>query len=215
MSETQSALQTLLIDTLESLQGYFIEGLSEYELIKTLQAPPFSLFDEDALHDPLVMFQTHFILFHCLYQLRTAWRSQNIGELEIGPTAIKLHPAIKLHSAMLQSAAMESEDPLAKYYLNWENLSETDAGDVEALLNSFWQKMGSNGANASATQEELEDAIRILELPSIESINLAQLKQQYRKHQHISHPDKGGSVEQSQLVLHSYTLLSRHLILKK
>jgi DnaJ-class molecular chaperone len=45
----------------------------------------------------------------------------------------------------------------------------------------------------------------------LESMNLSELKQQYRKLQHENHPDKGGKIEMSQSVQHAYTQLRRHI----
>lgn len=199
-------LQALLKDSLESFQIQFTQGISEYELIKALQDPPYALFNKDALRDSLVMFQTHFVLFHCLYQLRNTWRTQRVGELEIGPTLIKLHESVPNESGL------EAADPLADYYLNWDNLKDTDAAGVEALLESFWQKMGGINTLELATQDEIQYAITILELPGVDKLNVTQLKQYYRKQQHAIHPDKGGSIEQSQAVLQAYTLLRKYLI---
>jgi hypothetical protein len=203
---TLDNLQTLLKDSLESFQTQFIQGTSEYELIKALQEPPYALFNKGALSDSLVMFQTHFVLFHCLYQLRNTWRAERVGELEIGPTLIKLHESVP------REPALETADPLADYYLNWDNLKDTDAAGVEALLESFWQKMGGISSVELATQDEIQHAITLLELPSVDNLTVAQLKQHYRKQQHAAHPDKGGSIEQSQLVLQAYTLLRKYLI---
>mmetsp|Transcript_16093 Transcript_16093/g.50599 ORF Transcript_16093/g.50599 Transcript_16093/m.50599 type:complete len:92 (-) Transcript_16093:35-310(-) len=89
MSNRQSnydGIQALLQEVLSSFQSQFVEGISEFEIITLLKQPPYSLFDEDALRDSLMLFQTHFVLFHSLYRLRNEWREQKVGELDIAAT---------------------------------------------------------------------------------------------------------------------------------
>lgn len=198
--------QALLQEILVSFKPQFIEGISEFDIITTLKQPPFTLFNEDALRDPLMLFQTHFVVFHSLYQLRNEWREQKQGELEIGATKIKLHPVL------LFDANLITPDPLADYYLNWDNLKATDQAGVEALLDRFWQAMAGSVSNYHLTQDEINDAISILEIGSWADMSVNKLKQQYRKLQHSNHPDKGGSVERSQLILQAYTALNKHLL---
>ena len=47
-------LQTLLSDILVNFQPEFEIGISEYELICILKSPPYSVFDKDALNNPLM-----------------------------------------------------------------------------------------------------------------------------------------------------------------
>ena len=198
-------LHTLLNDTLATFRPAFELGISEYELICILKSPPYSVFDEDALCDSLMMFQTHFVLFHCLYQLRNQWREQKIGELVIGLTRITLNP-------ILESAInIQTENPLANYYLDWSNLGCSDKNEVEALLDSFWQKMAGAELNANMSSSELERVCIVMKIESLEGITLLELKQQYRKLQHKNHPDKGGKIEISQSILQAYSQLRKYI----
>lgn len=205
MPNKHDELQVLLQDILSTFKAQFIEGVSEFEIITQLKKPPFSLFDEDALRDPLMLFQTHFVLFHSLYHLRNEWRAQNIGELNIGATLIKLQPTLSF------DAALQVTDPLGDYYLDWNNFSATDEAGVEDLLNRFWQTIAGGEMQYHVSQEALNEASSTLQINSLEGLSLIQLKQQYRKLQHANHPDKGGSVEDSQRVLQAYTTLHKYL----
>lgn len=205
MPDNHDELQVLLQDILLSFQSQFIDGISEFEIITLLKQPPYSLFDENALADHLTLFQTHFVLFHSLYHLRNEWRKQKIGELDIGPAQIKLHPILFF------DAGLQTSDPLGDYYLDWKNLSAADEAGVNDLLNSFWQKMGGVEVNHQVSQHTLNEAILSLQIDSIEGLSLPQLKHQYRKLQHINHPDKGGSVEGSQRILQAYTTLYKYM----
>ncbi|MFT6343442.1 MAG: hypothetical protein ACJAWQ_000492 [Paraglaciecola sp.] len=198
-------LQTLLNDTLATFRPAFELGISEYELICALKSPPYSIFDEDALCDSLMMFQTHFVLFHCLYQLRNRWREQKIGELVIGLTTITLNPTLE------SSINIETEDSLANYYLDWSNLGCSNKNDIEALLDSFWQKMAGAELNANMSLSELKRVCIVMEIESLADITLLELKQQYRKLQHKNHPDKGGSIIASQSVLQAYSQLHKYI----
>jgi hypothetical protein len=198
-------LQVLLQDILSTFKAQFIEGVSEFEIITQLKKPPYSLFDDEALRDPLMLFQTHFVLFHSLYHLRNEWRAQRIGELNIGATLIKLQPILSF------DAALQVTDPLGDYYLDWNNFSATDEAGVEDLLNRFWQTMAGGDTQYHVSQEALSEASFTLRIDSLEGLSLVQLKQQYRKLQHANHPDKGGCVEDSQRVLQAYTTLHKYL----
>jgi hypothetical protein len=198
-------LQRLLINALVTLRPKFEEGISEYDLIKTLKNPPYLVFDEDALRDSLMMFQTHFVLFHCLYQLRNRWREQKIGELVIGLTTITLNPTLE------SSINIETEDSLANYYLDWSNLGCSNKNYIEALLDSFWQKMAGAELNANMSLSELKRVCIVMEIESLADITLLELKQQYRKLQHKNHPDKGGSIIASQSVLQAYSQLHKYI----
>ncbi len=205
MSNNHDQLQVLLQEILKTFKPQFIEGISEFEIITLLKKPPYLLFDDDALRDPLMLFQTHFVLFHSLYHLRNEWRAQNIGELSIGAMLIKLKPAMSFN------ASLQVADPLADYYLDWHNFSATDEAGVEDLLNRFWQAMAGGELQDEVALEALNEASSTLQLDSLEGLSLVKLKQQYRRLQHAKHPDKGGSVDGSQRVLHAYTTLHKYL----
>lgn len=210
MSHASSEFAALLEDSLASLQPLFIDSISEFDLITLLKKPPYCLFDDAALNDPLMLFQTHFVLFHCLYQLRKKWRSKGVGELDIGLTRISLKMYEEQQSE--PESALQQQDPLADYYLDWSNLSATDVDDVEALLDSFWQKMEGADLSADLCEQSKKEACERLEIDNINTHDLKSLKSQYRKLQHLYHPDKGGSNTQSQALLHAYTQLRKYLI---
>ena len=51
------------------------------EEMKKHEAEHYEFFDKEALRDPLALFQTRFLLFHCLYKLRERWRKEKKYEL--------------------------------------------------------------------------------------------------------------------------------------
>lgn len=236
-SQVHEVLADLLVDILSTMTDLFRQGVSEYQLISKLKNPPYSVFDDEALRDPLVLFKTHFVLFHALYCLRNQWRMSGIGELDIHALNIQLSaPTSSCDSAYESSQksskkssqdssdnsdepenhAVDAHDALASYYLNWSNFEETDKESVEALLDSFWTQMG-HAQFETYTDHEIDDAHQVLGisytayLPMKEEascdVTLADVKKHYRKKLQQQHPDKGGSVEGAQRVISAYQLL--------
>ncbi len=187
-----------LVNTLHHFTESFIQGIDEYSLIKKLQSEPFNLFDANALTDSLSLFQTHFILFNGLYQLQQQWRREKKGGLHIHATNIQLYPYAQ------QNAAMGLHDPIAAYYLNWDNFSETNEKDVEVLLDSFWKRMARS---KTADEGEISKAKGVLNITDDELLTKPLIKQKYRRLQHQYHPDKGGDGERSKSVMWAYQLL--------
>lgn len=216
-NEAHELQAELLVDILSTQKSQFINGITEYALIELLKKPPYQLFDEDALRDPLMLFKMHFILFHALYQLRQYWIEQNEGVLEIHALGIKLNPLNERHLTQsndgLGVTTLENPDPLAAYYLNWENFEEADRDTVDNLLNAFWGKM-LKGDTVTYTQGDIEKAHALLGLSLNEPITLLQLKRVYKRSLQSAHPDKGGTQQDAQAVIHAYQTLSRYYSFK-
>lgn len=216
-SNTYALQAELLVDILSTQKAQFIEGISEYELIEVLKTAPYCFFDKDALQDPLMLFKTHFILFHALYQLKRYWLKQNIGVLEIHALCIKLthvnKDGITQSSRNKNVTALNKLDPLAEYYLDWANFDETDREAVDMLLNSFWQKM-SVGGYSSHGLDDIKKAHTTLGLSQDTSVTLVELKRVYKRKLQFAHPDKGGTQQEAQSVIHAYQVLSRYYSFK-
>lgn len=171
--------------TLYAMQSRFEAGISEFELISLLQKSPYSLFDEAALRDSLALFRCHFILFHCLYRLQDEWLAEKQGLLNIHTTSIRLETlAVSTETPALA-------DPLRDYYLDWNNFDSTGKEDVDALIDSFWVKMGS-GIHMSADENTINEARNVLEIAPDIRLTRSLIKKQYRHLLHRHHPDKGG-----------------------
>ncbi|QPG05786.1 hypothetical protein IT774_00400 [Salinimonas marina] len=89
MSKTDHPLLLTLRQALEAERACLRNGISEYQLIQKLTGAPYCIFDADALGDNLTLFQTHFLLFHCLYQIQQDW-IHNAEKLQISALSIKL-----------------------------------------------------------------------------------------------------------------------------
>ena len=90
-SEVYVLQAELLVDTLSTQKPLFQRGVSEYELIEILKKAPYQFFDDASLREPLMLFKTHFIVFHALYQLKRRWIEQGEGVLDIHTLNSKLN----------------------------------------------------------------------------------------------------------------------------
>lgn len=230
-SEAYVLQAELLVDTLSTQKPLFQRGVSEYELIEILKKAPYRFFDDASLREPLMLFKTHFIVFHALYQLKRSWIEQGEGVLDIHTLNIKLNQE-SAHSdnnsahgdndsthgdsdkeSRDKVGAITEADTLAEYYLDWGNFEKADRKSVDALLNAFWQRMASGNAH-TFEQEDISNAHALLGLPQDEHVSLSVLKRVYKKALQLVHPDKGGTQQEAQDVIHAYQLLLGYYSLK-
>jgi hypothetical protein len=190
-----------LENALSLILKQYPEGKSEYELFRLLQARPYQIFDKNCLSEPLLMFQSHFVLFHSLYQLRATYLSEQVADIRIHPSNIRLWP---YHN---NKPGMTEPDKLQGYYLDWNNFSDTTEGDVEKLLQSFWKAM--QGQQSMPDRESIKAAYAYFELAA--DSDFRQVKTAYHKYQHLHHPDKGGDKQKSQQIEANFQRLKAYL----
>ena len=225
-SEAYVLQAELLVDTLSTQKPLFQRGVSGYELIEILKKAPYQFFDDASLREPLMLFKTHFIVFHALYQLKRRWIEQGEGVLDIHTLNIKLNQEsahsdknsthgdnYKDKESQDKVGAITEADALAEYYLDWGNFEKADRKSVDALLNAFWHRMASGNAH-TFEQEDISDAPALLGLPQDEHVSLSVLKRVYKKALQLVHPDKGGTQQEAQDVIHAYQLLLGYYSLK-
>lgn len=232
-SEAYVLQAELLVDTLSTQKPLFQRGVSEYELIELLKKAPYHFFDDASLREPLMLFKTHFIVFHALYQLKRRWIEQGEGVLDIHSLNIKLNQEsahsdhnsahseknsthgdnYKDKESQDKVGAITEADALAEYYLDWGNFEKADRKSVDALLNAFWHRMASGNAH-TFEQEDIADAHALLGLPQDEHVSLSVLKRVYKKALQLVHPDKGGTQQEAQDVIQAYQLLLGYYSLK-
>lgn len=179
--------------------------ISEFELLKALEAT--QKFNFSLSHQELELFQTHFLLFHFLYQLRDKWLANVTGRLEIHTLEICLHPC---HDEvnLATKATLAKIDPLRDYYLNLENLNIT-AAEVNALLDQFWARFAQQ-QSSQLSQSQLETDLALLQL-SFEQMNLEMVSHQSRKLLQNAHPDRGGSAQAFQSIKEARDRILKHL----
>lgn len=199
VADKQDALSETIHLMTDLIASYLADGSSctEFELIKWLQAPDQGVFRADAMSDSVTLFRSHFLVMHCLYQLRNQWLTEQRGFLEISALNIILRPVSERTEHTLKSAIAQ-QDPLAAYYLDLNEL-ETDEESIDALLNDFWRRM--------VIPDNYDADLATLELqPPVDSISV---RQQYRRLAMRYHPDKGGDGEQFRRVSAAYQRLKQ------
>jgi len=169
-------------------------GLSEYELIQALDDFGQPGFDASTLRENLSLCQTHFFLFHSLYRLRDRlWESKE-ARLDINVFCIQLLPVIDK-----SGTEISDHDPLREYYLNLDNLENTDSDDVTRLLTSFWAGF--------VTNDQRRSALEALDLK--DPVDWATIKNQHRRLVMEHHPDRGGDEERLSAINAAMDVLTR------
>lgn len=189
-----------LVDALDSVLCHG-DKYKEFELIQLLQKPPYALFDSSALSNQLTLFQTHFLIYHCLYLLRQQYQQNDAGFLMI--TALE----IQLINRQNQSPETQEDIKLQSYYLELRHLQETTEAEVNALIDDFWLRMGGRIV-AQPSQSEIDEALRFFEV-DVKTADWRTVKQQYRRKMHLLHPDKGGLTNDAQRAQQYFDIL-RH-----
>ncbi|SDS07359.1 DNA-J related protein [Halopseudomonas litoralis] len=174
------------------------EGVSEFVLIRHLaDVFPESVFAvPGVLRDPLQMFQAHFLLFHSLYRLSDVLA---VSQQELSINVLR----IALGSRRACHPGVEINDSIRTYYLDWDQWLETSAGDVERLLDQFWQ-----GRRAPVTEREVIWAREFFGLTALD--DGGSVKPRYRRLMMRHHPDRGGSTEQGREINKAYLILNRY-----
>ncbi len=161
------------------------EGLREFDLMAQLTEIGAAGYQHKSLGDPLSLFQSHFLLFHCLYRLRDALRGRAEAELKIHCLNIVLKPYQSPNSTLPQPP-----DPLRDYYLDLSQLEQTRAEDVDALLHQFWHRF--------AAKQPSQQALAVLGLTAPVSFDVVKVR--YRHLVMAHHPDRGGCTEKLQSI---------------
>lgn len=173
-------------------------GLSEYDLIQKLEAEGQPGFGADCLRGNLSLFQTHFFLFHSLYRLGEQLISdpeyQDEYWLEISPLKIQLILQRDNHDHMLAE-----HNPLRDYYLDLDNLNDTNENEVELLLTQFWERFIGNDERREA----------LLELELQDPVDWTTIKTQHRRLAMQHHPDRGGDEQRLQAINAAMDILAR------
>lgn len=152
------------------------EGLREHQLIRSLKAHGFFDFLPEPPAEPAALFRAHFLLFHALYRLRDALSGSCRGWLQIDTLCIRRLPWSAADSALA------TPDALRTWYLDWSNLDNTGAADVDALIDSFWRQFARFDGRADA----------LAELGLADPVDDETIKRTWRRLAMQHHPDRGG-----------------------
>ncbi len=161
----------------------FPAGISEWALLKEMQRARVAGFRDLNLAEPLALYRSHFLLFHCLYRLREELARMGGAWLEVHCLRIVLHPAPQESRARGGSAVARRFDPLQAFYLDLANLDAADAAQVEAMLSDFWRRLREPDARRTR-------ALEVLGLDA--SAGREEIRRRYRRLAQRHHPDRGG-----------------------
>ncbi len=186
MTQANKTMQSIPSQFEQTIHALLRDGTTfkEHELMQQLVMVGFKQFTPST--DALELFQTHFLLFHFLYQLQGKWLTENRGFLDIHTLEIRLNPPPTASKQTLPAG----EDSLREYYLNLDHLTQTTHKDVNQLLDDFWEKF-DNWLSPEHLIENLADDLELLEL-SKHHFTEQTLQKQRKKLLQEHHPDKGG-----------------------
>ncbi len=190
-------LDTRLIEHLLHIIRAHPQGISEHALMKQLSTLGYDHFTPSL--DPLRLFQSHFLLFHILYRLADSWRAQGYGELQIHCLSIGFQTEQPSLAGLIQ------DDPIKRYYLDYQHYLSTQSEDVVTLLNQFWQ-----GFSSQADTQTLKNAKQQLQLDPSATLTLTDINRQYRLLSQRHHPDRGGDTDTFQKINQSAQILRQH-----
>ena len=183
------------VDSLESIVERILvdhpEGLEEQACLERLRAHPGSGMDPQRQISGLGLFRSHFLLFHVLYRLRDRLRHSGNGDIEIDPTCIRRRAWIP------GRPEVGPYDALRDYYLDLNNLDNTNAADVARMLQCFDVEL--------RRREQRAHAMATLELT--EPFDAATVRRQYRRLAMRHHPDRGGDGERLQAINQAFRIL--------
>ncbi len=174
-------------------------SMTEHQIISQLVADRF--IHEDYGRDPLALFQAHFLTMNALYDLQQQYRQRN-QFLSVTVLNICLHKP-KLDGEIQRQAAehlANSDAPLRRYYLDWDNFKGASNRSVDKLLDSFWRRF--------VAQDRRHEALAVLDLA--EPVTYADIKLSYRRKAMQHHPDRGGCDQRLSELNEAWELLKRY-----
>lgn len=181
---TKPSIKSDALNILRKLLEDCPMGMSEFELIQKLRLDKTVDFISSDFSDNLTLFQSHFLLFHHLYQLQSQLRSRQQGNLEISPLNIRLS------DYRVGVSQLQPYDALRNYYLDADNLNHATAEDIDSMLDSFWRRyLNPAGRQAALRDLGLEDPV-----------DDQTIKKSYRKLAMAHHPDRGGETQRLQIL---------------
>lgn len=168
---------------------------TEHELLKALRGEHCPGLPAGPLSDPLVLFRSHWSLFHCLYELRDRLLVQGEALLRVEPLDICLNPY------QPGEAGLQPYDPVREVYRDLEPLRSTSRGDVLALIGSFQARLRA--------APRVNWALAALDLSP--PADLDSIRTQYRRLAMRHHPDRGGDAARFAVLREARDLLEQYL----
>ena len=194
-----SALETLvgrIMDAAEALLRTHPDGMSELAMLRTLQNPPWQLFETIDFSSPAALYPVHFLLFHSLYRRRESLASESGETIDINALNIRLRA---LDVAGAQQA--DQHDALHAFYRDPANHDLAES-TINRMLDDFWQGI------TRPADDELQQACQALDIEAPPP-DLGTARAAFRRLAMRHHPDRGGSNEQLQALNRAMAII-RH-----
>ncbi len=173
--------------------------VTELELIKTLQGPPWTLIGEVRYSEPDQLYPVHFLLFHVLYSLRDQLANEGI-QVDISPLGIHLSQ----QTVVSGSGPAGHVDELRKFYLDLSNVQLSEE-TISQMMDDFWA--GRSGRHPG--ESDAQDAAKTLGFPEIPA-RFTDVKQTFRRAVMRAHPDRGGKTEAIQDLNRAFSVLKAY-----
>jgi hypothetical protein len=171
-------------------------GISELNLIKALQRPPWALIGPVNYAEPDQLYPVHFLIFHVLYWLRDQL-AQSGETVSISPLQIQL----STDDIVSGTGSVGEVDALRAFYLDLSKYQLPEAS-ILRMMDDFWS--GRQPARGEAL-----DAARVLgfgELPA----SFDDVKYRFRRAVMQAHPDRGGEIGAIQELNSAFSVLKAH-----
>ena len=169
-------------------------GYSEHKLLKILRETGCPALPAGPLADPLVLFRSHWCLFHGLYELRDRLLQQGEALLRVDPLLIRLEAYAP------GEAGLQAFDPLREVYRDLRPLETATAAGVMALIGQFHTRLRA--------ARHYHRALAALDLSP--PADLAGVRRQYRRLAMQHHPDRGGDAARFTALGEARDILERY-----
>lgn len=188
-------MNELIAPILNALDNCFNQksSFTEHDLITSLAEQDIEPFNKLNLKHNKDLFSAHFLTRHALYTLQNRYLKNQSYYLSISITKIE-----RL-TYCAGEQALQEEDQIKTYYLDFKHYLETDEDEINDLLTSFWEKY--------LASEHRVEAFEVLGLES--DVSHATIKKRYRELAQKHHPDKGGDPEYFQSITEAKQTLDK------
>lgn len=177
-------------------------GLSELDLIRILQRPPWELIGAVQFNEPEQLYPVHFLLFHGLYRLRDQLAGS--GEtLTISPLGICLSE----DNVVGGQGLPDTKDSLRQFYLDLSQYHLPEEA-IQKMMDNFWAGKPGTAPEASETLAAAK-ALGFNRIPE----DLPEVKLRFRRAVMQAHPDRGGDTETIQNLNQAFAVLKAHFSL--
>lgn len=156
----------------KSPEGWKVHTLSAH--LSAQQMMP--VLDESDYKD---LFKRNFLIMNALYQLQDILWPEHW--LQVDAMDIVLLNDIPAH------CAPKAEDPLRRYYLDWQNY-QAEEGEIRRLLDQFWTRYQGYLGHGPQRDLNTAQALALFELP--EEASIAEIRKQWRRLAMRWHPDR-------------------------